>query len=135
MTDFVLGISAFYHDSAAALVADGVPVAAAQEERFSRIRNDSTFPAQAAGYCLRQAGITLSDVSVVAYYEDPKIKFRRVVSTFLESAPHGYPAFRDTFPQWLSWKRKATEKVRRELSVLGSVPQIDVRRHHESHAA
>ena len=135
MTDFVLGISAFYHDSAAALVADGVPVAAAQEERFSRIRHDSTFPAQAAGYCLRQAGITLTDVSAVAYYEDPKIKFRRVVSTFLESAPHGYPAFRDTFPQWLSWKRKATEKVRRELSVLGSVPQIDVRRHHESHAA
>lgn len=137
MPDLVLGISAFYHDSAAALIADGVPVAAAQQERFSRRRHDAAFPADAVQYCLREAGADLSDVSAVAYYENPELKFRRVLATFFAAAPTGFAAFRDILPEWLSWKRDATGTVRRRLAELkqGKVPPIVVRRHHESHAA
>ncbi|MCC3767827.1 carbamoyltransferase [Streptomyces sp. UNOC14_S4] len=141
MSELVLGVSAYYHDSAAALVADGVPVAAAQEERFSRRRHDSAFPAQAVAYCLREAGVTLADVSAVAYYEDPKLKFRRVLATFAGAAPHGFASFEATLPEWLSWKRNTVGTVRDALAGLGRgrtpeiVPEIKVRQHHESHAA
>ncbi|SEM34849.1 carbamoyltransferase family protein [Streptacidiphilus jiangxiensis] len=137
MSDLVLGLSAYYHDSAAALVADGVPVAAAQEERFSRVRHDPAFPALAVRYCLEEVGASLDDVSAVAYYEDPALKFRRVLATFAGAAPGGFASFRDTLPGWLSWKRRTTDVVREELARLGlgRVPAIDVRRHHESHAA
>ncbi|MEU4835797.1 carbamoyltransferase [Streptosporangium sp. NPDC023615] len=137
MSDLVLGISAYYHDSAAALVADGVPVAAAQEERFSRRRHDSAFPSLAVRYCLREVGAELGDVSAVAYYEDPKLKFRRVMATFLGAAPRGFASFGATLPEWLSWKLDVTATVRRRLAELnaGRVPEIVVRRHHESHAA
>ncbi|MET7718489.1 carbamoyltransferase [Streptomyces sp. NPDC005407] len=137
MSDLVLGVSAFYHDSAAALVADGVPIAAAQEERFSRIRHDSSFPARAIEYCLREAGASLTDVSAVAYYEDPALKFRRVLATFAGAAPAGFASFRDTLPSWLSWKRRAANVVQQKLVGLdlGAVPELDIRRHHESHAA
>ncbi|MFE9571640.1 carbamoyltransferase [Streptomyces sp. NPDC006692] len=136
MTELVLGVSAFYHDSAAALVADGVPVAAAQEERFSRRRHDPSFPRHAVEYCLEAGGITLDDLSAVAYYEDPALKFRRVMATFAESAPHALPAFRDSFPGWLRWKRRATDAVRDELARGGgAVPPIMALRHHASHAA
>ncbi|KPC64159.1 carbamoyltransferase family protein [Streptomyces chattanoogensis] len=137
MSDLVLGISAYYHDSAAALVADGVPVAAAQEERFSRVRHDSAFPRLAVEYCLREAGVTLDDVSAVAYYEDPALKFRRVLTTFAGAAPTGFASFRDTLPAWLSWKRRTADVVRGQLAELGAgrVPPLDIRRHHESHAA
>ncbi len=134
--DAILGISAFYHDSAAALVVDGVPVAAAQEERFTRRRYDPSFPAHAVRYCLREAGIGLSDVSAIAYYEDPALKFRRVMATFAGAAPGGFASFRSSFPEWVRWKRKAVEVVRDELAKLdGPVPEIIARRHHESHAA
>ncbi|MFL6139746.1 MAG: carbamoyltransferase [Frankiaceae bacterium] len=137
MPDHVLGISAYYHDSAAALVVDGVPVAAAQEERFTRRRHDSGFPSSAVAYCLHEAGIRLDDVSVVAYYEDPALKFRRVLATLSGAAPTAYPAFRDVLPQWLSWKLRMTRTLRAELAKLGTgdVPPISCRRHHESHAA
>lgn len=139
MSDLVLGISAFYHDSAAALVADGTPVAAAQEERFTRRRHDPSFPRHAVGYCLDEAGVSFDDVSAVAYYEDPRLKFRRVLATFLGTAPTAFSAFRDTLPGWLSGegKRHADQTVRRELQALdrGRVPEVVVRRHHESHAA
>lgn len=137
MTELVLGVSAFYHDSAAALVADGVPIAAAQEERFSRRRHDPGFPAQAVRFCLRQAGAELGDVAAVAYYEDPLLKFRRVMATYTGTAPWGYPLFRDTLPGWLSWKVRATTTVRRRLAELrlGPVPDVECRQHHESHAA
>ncbi|GAA3015933.1 carbamoyltransferase [Streptosporangium longisporum] len=137
MSDLVLGISAYYHDSAAALVADGVPVAAAQEERFTRRRHDSAFPSRAVEYCLREAGADLGDVSAVAYYEDPKLKFRRVVSTFLGAAPRGFASFSATLPEWLSWKLDVATTLRRRLAELdaGPVPRIVIRRHHESHAA
>jgi carbamoyltransferase len=137
MSDLVLGISAFYHDSAAALVADGRPVAAAQEERFSRRRHDSAFPAQAVRYCLREVGASLADVSAVAYYEDPRLKFRRLLATYVGAAPRGYASFRDTLPEWLSWKLRVDDTVRQRLAELelGPVPKIVCRRHHESHAA
>ncbi|BAJ28718.1 MULTISPECIES: carbamoyltransferase [Kitasatospora] len=137
MPDLVLGLSAYYHDSAAALVSGGVPLAAAQEERFSRRRHDPAFPAQAVAYCLREAGATLDDVSAIAYYEDPALKYRRVLSTFAASAPRSYGAFSRTLPAWLDWKRDTLGEVRRELEGLGlgRVPEVLARRHHESHAA
>ncbi|MFF6791198.1 carbamoyltransferase [Streptomyces filamentosus] len=137
MTDLVLGISAFYHDSAAALIADGRPLAAAQEERFTRVRHDSSFPANAVRYCLEEAGATLDDVAAVAYYEDPELKYQRVRATHLGTAPGGLEAFLRTRPEWSGWKRTADRRVRRELEALGlgRVPEVDARRHHESHAA
>lgn len=138
MSDLILGISAFYHDSAAALVADGVAVAAAQEERFSRRRHDSAFPELAVRYCLDHQGIRLDDLSAVAYYEDPRLKFRRILATYAGAAPGGFASFRDTAPAWLSrdGKLHATQTVRAELAALdlGRVPEVVVRRHHESHA-
>ncbi|PBC82105.1 carbamoyltransferase [Streptomyces sp. 2224.1] len=137
MTDLVLGISAYYHDSAAALVDGTAIVAAAQEERFTRRRHDPSFPAHAVSYCLAEAGATLRDVSAVAYYEDPALKFRRVMASYAGAAPFGFRSFRDTLPEWLRWKRRAEQTVRRELAALGlgAVPDIICRRHHESHAA
>ncbi|UWP80183.1 carbamoyltransferase [Dactylosporangium fulvum] len=137
MSDLVLGISAYYHDSAAALVCDGRPVAAAQEERFTRRRHDSAFPARAVAYALGEAGATLADVSAIAYYEDPALKFRRVLATYLGAVPFGLASFRDTLPGWWTSKRRILDVVRRELEglALGPVPEISCRRHHESHAA
>jgi carbamoyltransferase len=137
VSDIILGISAFYHDSAAALVADGVVVAAAQEERFSRRRHDSAFPAHAVKYCLCEARADLGDVSTIAYYEDPALKFRRVLATLVGTAPRAFASFRDTLPEWLSWKVHTADTVRRNLVKLdlGKVPGIICRKHHESHAA
>ncbi|SEP97686.1 carbamoyltransferase [Streptomyces sp. yr375] len=145
MADLVLGISAYYHDSAAALVDGATVVAAAQEERFTRRRHDPSFPAHAVTYCLAEAGATLRDVSAVAYYEDPALKFRRVMASYAGAAPFGFAAFRDTLPEWLSWKRRPEQTIRRELAALDpgpgpgfgleAVPEIVCRRHHESHAA
>jgi len=137
MPELILGVSAYYHDSAAALVSDGMPLAAAQEERFTRRRHDSAFPARAVEYCLREAGATLRDVSAVAYYEDPELKFGRVKATFGAAAPFGFASYRDTLPEWKAWKGTATRTVRDSLAGLGlgPAPEVVVRRHHESHAA
>ena len=138
MSDLILGISAFYHDSAAALVAGGVPIAAAQEERFTRRRHDPGFPADAIKYCLAEAGADLGDVTAIAYYEDPSLKFRRVLATWLATAPMGFPVFRDTFGQWASWKRSALRKVLGELQNCHPgkpVPPVLTGEHHVSHAA
>ncbi|MFD6156624.1 carbamoyltransferase [Nocardia sp. NPDC060256] len=137
MSEVILGVSAFYHDSAAALVQDGRLVAAAQQERFSRIRHDPAFPIDAARYCLREAGLSPGDVARVAFYEDSALKFRRVLANYLGAAPTGFASFRDTLPQWLSWKATMERTVRNELAGLGQgeVPPVVSRRHHESHAA
>lgn len=132
-----LGISAFYHDSAATLVVDGKIVAAAQEERFSRIRHDPGFPRKAIEYVLRNAGINLADVDHVAYYEDPALKFRRVLST---AAVAGFSAARTYAPvlgEWLSTKRRMDREVVRHLRAMGDRDgrRIEVHGHHESHAA
>lgn len=132
-----LGISAYYHDSAAALVRDGVPIAAAQQERFSRKRHDQSFPTDAVRYCLRTADITLDDLSSVAYYERPDIKFGRVIASFMSTGPYGLGAFTRIAPEWLGWKRKALSCVDKELAGIGAgrAPKAVARLHHRSHAA
>jgi carbamoyltransferase len=137
MCSFVLGVSAYYHDSAAALVHDGVIVAAAQEERFSRIRHDRSFPSRAVEYCLDHAGIDLSDLDIVAYYEDPALKYARVKSSFRSAGPGGMAGFADIQPEWWRWKRKALDRVEDELKAIGRgrPPRLTNSVHHRSHAA
>ena len=106
---YVLGISAFYHDSAAALVTDGRIVAAAQEERFTRKKNNSGFPRNAIQYCLEEADIGLGDVDHVVFYEKPFLKFERLLETYLAFAPRGFCSFRIALPIWL--KREAISKA------------------------
>src|ERR671927_637735 len=100
----ILGLSAFYHDSAAALVEDGRILAAAQEERFTRKKHDSGFPHEAVGYCLAEAGIELRDVDYVVFYDKPFIKFERLLETYLSFAPKGFGSFRMAMPLWLKEK-------------------------------
>src|SRR5437868_10857916 len=100
----VLGISAFYHDSAAALVDDGQIVAAAQEERFSRKRHDARFPRAAIAYCLSAAGLRPADIDHVAFYDKPFLKFERLLETYLAFAPRGFRSFRMAIPLWLREK-------------------------------
>ena len=130
----ILGISAFYHDSAAALVVDGQIVAAAQEERFSRVKHDAGFPARAIEYCLAAAGLTPADVDYVAFYEKPLAKFDRILETFLATAPRGFAAFCDAIPVWLREKLHLRSRLTRELARSRQRPLVFLD-HHESHAA
>ena len=101
---YILGISAFYHDAAAALIKDGEIIAAAQEERFTRKKHDPGFPLNAIDYCLREAGIKSSDLSLVAFYEKPFIKFERLLETYLAYAPFGIRSFIRAMPLWIRQK-------------------------------
>ena len=94
----ILGIASHYHDSAAAILVDGQVIAAAQEERFSRIKHDASLPCQAIEYCLREAGISKSQIDYVAYYEKPIAKFERLLETYMEFSPFGYSFFRQSIP-------------------------------------
>jgi carbamoyltransferase len=136
-THLVLGISAFYHDSAAALVADGEPIAAAQEERFSRRRHDPSFPTGATRACLDSVGVRLDDVSTVAYYEDSRLKFRRILASYAAAGRKAGPSFGGTMCDWLSHKLRIERTITRRLAELemGCVPQVVCHQHHESHAA
>src|SRR5262245_24669686 len=130
----ILGISAFYHDSAAALVVDGRIVAAAQEERFTRKKHDPAFPSRAVSYCLSEAGVRPDQVDYLAFYEKPLTKFERLLETYLAFVPEGFPSFRMAMPVWL----KAKLHLRRTLrDGLGgpSRAKIVFTDHHESHAA
>jgi carbamoyltransferase len=135
----VLGLSAFYHDSAASLVVDGKIVAAAQEERFTRKKHDSRFPSQALAYCLREGGITLGEVDYVAFYDKPFLKFERLLETYLAFAPRGFRSFRMAIPLWLKEKLFQKQLLRDELRAFD--PDFDWERkllfteHHQSHAA
>ncbi len=129
---YILGISAFYHDSAACLLKDGDIVAAAQEERFTRKKHDAAFPRQAIGYCLREAGITMAQVRYVAFYEKPFIKFERLLMTYLSYAPRGLGSFLKAMPMWLKEKIFIKELIKDELQFTG---EIIFPEHHESHAA
>src|SRR5262249_56004470 len=100
----ILGISAYYHDSAAALVVDGDVVAAAQEERFTRVKHDAAFPTRAAEFCLRHAGLKPEQLDYVAFYDKPLTKFERLLGTYLAYAPGGFPSFRLAMPVWLKDK-------------------------------
>jgi len=129
---YILGISCFYHDSAAALIKDGVVIAAAQEERFSRKRHDFDFPAQAMAYCLREAGITAKDLSYVTFYDKPLVKFERILETYLATAPKGIRSFLMAMPLWLREKLWIPSLIEDNL---GEKVPLLFPEHHESHAA
>src|SRR5882672_15801 len=136
----VLGISAYYHDSAAALLDNGRIVAAAQEERFTRKKHDARFPKNAIGYCLAERGIRLAEVDHVAFYDKPFLKFERLLETYLAFAPRGFSSFRMAIPLWLREKLFQKDLLRKELERLGD-GRFDVDQkllfaeHHQSHAA
>ncbi len=130
----ILGISAFYHDSAAALVVDGRIVAAAQEERFTRIKHDHAFPTQAVAFCLREAGLTAAELDHVVFYEKPFLKFDRLLETHLAVAPAGFRAFLKAMPQWVHEKLQLPRAMNRSLGG-GYRKRYIFTEHHESHAA
>ena len=135
----VVGISAFYHDAAAALVCDGEIVAAAQEERFTRKKHDSRFPRQALEYCLAEGGIRLDQVDLVAFYDKPLLKFERLLETYLAFAPRGFESFRMAIPIWLREKLFLKDLLQEQLKQI--LPDFDwderlvFSEHHLSHAA
>ena len=135
----VLGISAFYHDSAAALIRDGEIVAAAQEERFTRRKHDSGFPSHAVDYCLHEGGITLDDVDYVAFYDKPLLKFERLLETYLAFAPRGFKSFSMAIPIWLKEKLFLNTLLTKQLTSRGKRRDVAARmlfsEHHLSHAA
>ncbi len=135
----ILGISAFYHDSAAALVVDGEIVAAAQEERFTRRKHDDRFPTQAVAYCLTQGGVRLENLDCVIFYDKPLLKFDRLVETCLRFAPKGFSALQEALPFWFSEKLFLKRRLREELEAYGRSLDWDRRllfaEHHLSHAA
>src|SRR5437868_7444152 len=111
----ILGISAFYHDSAAALVVDGRIVAAAQEERFTRKKHDYRFPQNAIDYCLREAGLTPEQLDYVGFYDKPLLKFERLLETYLAYAPQGFRSFAQAMPLWLRQKLHLTREMDKGL--------------------
>jgi carbamoyltransferase len=135
----ILGLSAFYHDSAAALVVDGEIVAAAQEERFSRKKHDARFPHHAVDYVLKQGKVSLNEVDHVAFYDKPFLKFERLLETYLAFAPRGFQSFRMAIPVWL--KEKLFQKNLLTKEIQKHLPDLDVEQrllfaeHHQSHAA
>ena len=135
----IIGISAFYHDSAAALIEDGRIVAAAQEERFTRQKFDSRYPAQAISYCLAEAGIGLADIDHVAFYDKPFLKFERLLETYLAFAPRGFRSFRLAMPVWLRdklfQKKNICEKLRAFAPGFDWDRRLLFSEHHLSHAA
>jgi carbamoyltransferase len=130
----ILGISAYYHDSAAALVIDGRVVAAAQEERFTRVKHDHGFPKNAISYCLTEAGISPEEVDHVVFYEKPFLKFERLLETYLAVSPAGFRSFCMAMPQWIHEKLRIPSEIRRGLSgrYKGRLVFLE---HHESHAS
>src|SRR5690348_7009957 len=139
MCSWILGLSSGYHDSAVALLKDGDIIAALQEERFSRVKQDAPFPANALDACLRQAGIAIEDLEAVFYYENPVKKFARVTTTYLDSGLRGWRSFLSDYPSWLTDKPFVRRALRRELTAharSGSgLPCIGYVDHHEAHAA
>lgn len=128
----ILGISCFYHDSAAVLLRDGVIVAAAQEERFTRKKHDPSFPEQAVAYCLSEAGIDIADVDVVAFYDKPFLKFERLLETYLAYVPRGLRSALEALPIWIKEKLWIEDTIRTKLGFDGKMIYPE---HHESHAA
>jgi carbamoyltransferase len=135
----ILGISAFYHDSAAALVVDGEIVAAAQEERFTRKKHDARFPHRALSFCLAQGKLTTNDIDFVAFYDKPFLKFERLLETYLAFAPRGFNSFRMAMPIWLREKLFQKNLLKKQLEL--HLPDFDWTKkllfaeHHQSHAA
>lgn len=136
----ILGISAYYHDSAAALLRDGEIVAAAQQERFTRKKHDAGFPADAIEYCLREGNVDLTGLKHIVFYDKPLVKFERLLETYLSYAPKGLQSFLAAMPIWLKEKLYLKTTLKRELAKLGNckvseLPQLMFAEHHHSHAA
>ena len=136
----ILGISAYYHDSAVALLSAGKLVAAAQEERFTRKKHDASFPQNAITYCLEEGGLTLDQLDYVVFYDKPLIKFERLLETYLAYAPSGFRSFLAAMPVWLKEKLFLKDLLKKELAKLGdckvnSLPPLLFTEHHQSHAA
>jgi len=137
---YILGISGYYHDSAACLLKDGEVSGAAQEERFTRKKHDAQFPAEAVRWCLEDAGVTLRDISHVVFYDKPLIKFERLLETYIASAPKGFSSFLSAMPVWLKEKLYLKSVLKKELATLGDcskseLPSLLFANHHQSHAA
>src|SRR5262249_2257101 len=118
MSTHILGISAFYHDSAAALIRNGEIIAAAQEERFTRRKGDARFPSQSVQYCLREGGISLMDLLYIVFYDKPLIKFERLLETYLSFSPQGLRSFLSAMPVWMKEKLFMKDLLRKELAAL-----------------
>jgi carbamoyltransferase len=140
---YILGISCFYHDSAASLLKDGEIIAAAQEERFTRTKHDAAFPEHAIRYCLKQAGIGMDDVDYVAYYEKPHLKLERILTIYADNFPRSFKTFGDVFSQWMRYKFKIPAVIKTSLVALSPtggrnakwIRNIIYCEHHMSHAA
>ncbi len=132
MPSTVLGLSAYYHDSAACLLRDGRIVAAAQEERFTRVKHDERFPSHAVASCLKEAGISIDQVDAIGFYEKPLVKFDRLLESYLASVPRGYQSYLMAMPLWLGRKLWLADDIQRELGTTQTILFGD---HHESHAA
>src|SRR5262245_23535822 len=144
MTQHILGISAYYHDSAACLLRDGRLVAAAQEERFTRKKHDARFPVNAVRYCLREGGVSLRDLRYVAFYDKPLVKYERLLETYLGFSPRGLRSFVAAMPVWLKEKLFLKTLLGKEIAACAEeagdngakgLPPILFGEHHESHAA
>jgi carbamoyltransferase len=136
----ILGISAYYHDSAACLVRDGEIIAAAQEERFTRKKHDPRFPCQAIRYCLSEAEIDVEHLDIVAFYDKPFVKFERLLETYIANTPNGFRSFLSAMPIWIKEKLYLKSLLRKELKQLdgcarNQLPQLLFAEHHQSHAA
>jgi carbamoyltransferase len=136
----LLGISAHYHDSAAAIIRDGEIIAAAQEERFTRKKHDARFPEHAVRFCLQEAGLTIRELDGLVYYDKPLIKFERLLETYVAYAPRGFKSFVMAMPIWLKEKLYLKQVLRRELAAIAGcktteLPRLLFAEHHQSHAA
>ena len=137
---YILGLSGYYHDSAACLLTDGEILGAAQEERFTRKKHDARFPSAATAWCLDAAGIKLTDVDQIVFYDKPLIKFERLLETYIASAPKGFSSFLSAMPVWLKEKLYLKSVLKKELAALGAcskkeLPPLLFAGHHQSHAA
>jgi len=129
---YILGISCFYHDSAACLVCDGDIIAAAQEERFTRKKHDPRFPKNAIEYCLDEAGISTEDLDHVVFYDKPFLTFERLLMSYLAVAPKGLRSWLEAMPLWLGQKLDMPKVIKKEIGYDGEVLYTE---HHEAHAA
>ena len=136
----ILGISAFYHDSAAAVISDGKIIAAVQEERFSRKKHDARFPSNAIRYCISEACVSAGDIHKIVFYDKPFLKFERLLETYLAFSPRGFISFQKAMPVWIKEKLFLKSLLKKELSEvfsvnIGDLPDLLFTRHHQSHAA
>jgi len=135
----VLGISAFYHDSAAAIIVDGEIIAAAQEERFTRKKHDESYPKNAINYVLKEANLKLNEVDHVVFYEKPFLKFERLLETYVGFSPSGFKSFSMSMPLWLSeklfQKKMLFDELKKQDNNFNDIKKINFSEHHLSHAA